>query len=258
MSGLATLVVAVYTNWTNTRAKEIADRTEQTRVAIELVNAREKSSAELRAQMFNALLQNYFREASDREQIVILELIALNFRDAVQIKPMLELLDTQFKEMPSSPEREKLRVELRRASRVVIRDQLEQIRLSRDGDVNEAKIAVGKSEPMTCGPDVQLRVLNIEDDSAVTVQTEYLDGKPRGEPFQLSYFDMPMVDYKTVRSAGSNVWRYAVVLQDVASDLKYAKIGIACLPVSQVGAERRYAFDELLEQYLFPASGAGS
>ena len=41
VSGLATLVVAVYTTWTNTRAKERADRTEQTRVAIELVNARE-------------------------------------------------------------------------------------------------------------------------------------------------------------------------------------------------------------------------
>jgi len=76
--------------------KEREESTQQAQVAIQLANAREKALSDLRAQMFNALLQNYFKKATDQERIAILELIGLNFRDAVQIKPMFEVLDAEF------------------------------------------------------------------------------------------------------------------------------------------------------------------
>lgn len=66
---------------------------------------------------------------------------------------------------------------------------------------------------------------------------------------------MPMVDYTTVRLSSPAPWRYSIVLHDVARDGKSAEIGVACLPVSPVGAERRYAFDELLEQFLHLGPG---
>lgn len=230
-----------------------AARARQAQVAIELVNAREKSSTELRAGMFNALLQNYFHEASQRDRIAILELILLNFRDAVQIRPMLELLDAQIRESASAVERKKLQKELRRAAAVIIKDQLAQIRAAKDGEVVPMRIEVGSTIVVPCGPGgVTLDVEKISRDrSSVTLQPTGAAAEQPGKEIDLSYFDMPMLDYKTVRTA-KNVWQYSIVLERIADDGRSADVAVACLPVSHVGPERRYAFDELLDEYLYP------
>ena len=230
--------------------KERAERGQQVQVAIELVNAREKASTDLRAKMFNALLQNYFHNATDREQIAILELIALNFRDAVQIRPMLELLDVQILVNSNSAERIALRTELRRAAHVIVKDQLEQIRQSKKGEVSRTKIAVGEAVTVPCGPNVAVRMLGAKDDSTITLQRSGADGSAEDRKFDVSYFDMPMLDYKTVRGTPPNDWRYAIVLENVMPDRKSAEIAVACLPQNYVSAERRYAFDDLLGDYL--------
>jgi len=252
ISGLATGLLSVYARWSDTRTQERAKSAEQTRVAVELVNAREKASTELRAKMFEALLQNYFRDAHEREQITILTMIALNFRDAVQIRPMLELLNFRIDQNSNESERAQLRNELRRAARVVIKDQLEQIRMSKDGEVYYETISAGNAVRIKCGPNTSLKLAEVTNDFTISMQSIAPDGSLSDKPFDVTYLDMPMVDYRTVRSSSADAWRYAVVLQDVSADKKSADIAIACLPVSQVGAERRYAFDELLEKYLFP------
>ena len=242
-------------------ARKRAQSAEQAQIAIQLTNAREKALSDLRAQMFNALLQNYFKQANDRERIAILELIALNFRDAVRIRPMLELLDTQLRKIRDPREQHKLRNDLRRAARSVIRDQLEQIRQAKDGGVSRLKLAVGQSASPECFPLLAIKLLKAADDSAILVQTNSKDGNllaksELADSFEVSYFDTPMVDYTTVRSASLNVWRFSIVLHEVAPDRKSAEIGVACLPVSPVGAERRYGFDELLERYLHSSPSA--
>ena len=72
---------------------------------IQLINAREAADTDLRARMFNSLLQHYFKQRDYRTQIAILELIGLNFRDSVQIKPMFEMLDADLKAL--MPHRDK-------------------------------------------------------------------------------------------------------------------------------------------------------
>lgn len=253
ISGLATVLLTIYAKWSDSRAQQRAAIAEQARVSVELVNAREKASTELRAKMFEALLQNYFKEAHEREQITILTMIALNFRDAVQIRPMLELLNFRILQNSNESERAQLQNELRRAARLVIKDQLEQIRLSKDGAVSFETISAGGAVPIKCPPNTSLKLVGIKDEFTITLQATQQDGSPPDKPFDVTFLDMPMVDYKTVRSKlGVASWRFALVLQDVSADKKTADIAIACLPVSQVGAERRYAFDELLEKYLFP------
>lgn len=256
ISGLATVLLSVYARWSDERAQERARSAEKARVAIELVNAREKASTELRAKMFESLLQNYFRDSHELEQITILAMIALNFRDAVQIRPMLELLNYRISQNPDEKERTQLQSDLRRAARLVIKDQLEQIRMSKDGEVFYATISTSDSVRVHCGPDTSLTLAGIRDDFTIELQASRDNGSSTEKHFEVSYLDMPMVDYKIVRSAAAEPWRYAVVLQDVSVDRQSADIAIACLPVSQVGAERRYAFDELLEKYLFPTEVA--
>ena len=67
---------------------DLAAANREAQTLIQLVNARESATANLRAQMFKTLLETFFDPKSAESQIVVLELIGLNFRDSIQIKPM--------------------------------------------------------------------------------------------------------------------------------------------------------------------------
>jgi len=74
-------------------------RADAGKLVVQTMNHRETSAAEMRAQMFNTLMQHYFREKEqERTQIIILELLALNFQDQIYLKPLFEDLDRQLKE----------------------------------------------------------------------------------------------------------------------------------------------------------------
>ena len=129
--------VQIYSKQADTRARDLDRRAEsatndraqkatQAQIAIQLTNAREKTLTDLRAQMFSALLQHYFKQADARQRIAILELMALNFRDAIQIRPMLELLDNDLQQTHDGRTVEKMRTELNRAAHAMASDQLEQ------------------------------------------------------------------------------------------------------------------------------------
>jgi len=239
--------------------REREQSAQEAQVAIQLANAREKALSDLRAQMFNALLQNYFKQATEEERITILELIGLNFRDAVQIKPMFELLDAQLRTRAATPKNTQLGIALRRAARIVTRDQLNQIRQAKDGGVCRMTLKVGEAASPDCFPRLTIKLQKV-DQLTIAVRTNSKDGvllgeadwEAHGEDFIVTYFDMPMVDYKAVLSSSSERWRYSIVLYGTATAEKTADIAVALLPVSAVGAEYRYAFDELLEKYLRP------
>jgi len=239
--------------------REREQSAQEAQVAIQLANAREKALSDLRAQMFNALLQNYFKETTDEDRIAILELIGLNFRDAVQIKPMFELLDARLRARAATPGNTQLGTALRRAARIIVRDQLNQIQQAKDGGVCRMTLKVGEAASPACFPGLRIKMRKV-DQFTIAVRTNSKDGvllgKPdweaRGEDFVVTYFDMPMVDYKAVLSSSSERWRYSIVLYGTSVEEKTADIALALLPVSAVGAEYRYAFDELLEKYLRP------
>jgi hypothetical protein len=241
-------------------AKERAESAQRADVAVQLVNARERASADLRAQMFTALLENYFKNASDRERIVILELISLNFRDSVQIRPILELLDVQLREAPASEEKERMITELRRAGRLAARDQLDQVEQSKTGMVSRLSLKAGETGSPECLPPLKVTLEEINDDargaSSIAVTTNTVDGRfvdgegpsPRRQ-FQVSYFDMPMLDYKTVKWPRNILNRYSITIGSIHSETGVVDLNVACLPRNSVDAGSRYAFDELLEEY---------
>lgn len=241
-------------------ARDRSESTQQAQVAIQLANARERALSDLRAQMFNALLQNYFKQATERERIAILELIGLNFRDAVQIKPMFELLDAQLRTRKGAADTAPLRRELRRAVRLITQDQLNQIRQAREGAVCRMTLRVGRPDTPECFPRLTIR-LEAVDQSRIQVRTNSLGGAllaetdlEAGDRFEVTYFDMPMVDYTAVVSSGPEPWLYSVVLLEANPAKKTAEVALALLPVSAVGAQHRYAFDELLARYLNPVT----
>ena len=121
------------------------------------------------------------------------------------------------------------------------------------------KLMVGQTASPDCFPPLTVKVRKI-DSFSVEVRTNSSDGtlvktpdlETIGEDFVVSYFDMPMVDYKAVLSSSSERWRYSIVLDRIAFQQQAVDIAVALLPVSAVDAQHRYAFDELLEKYLRP------
>jgi hypothetical protein len=246
----------VYSKHLDRRTADAAREATKAEVAIQLTNAREKTLTDLRAQMFGALLEHYFKQADELQRIAILELMALNFRDAIQIRPMLELLDAELQAKGSSQAVDKMRWELNRAARAMAHDQLEQIRQAEGGGVCRMKLSLGNAASAACFPLLSIKLVQVASASQIQVQTNsdegrLLDNNQFADPFEVSYFDAPMIDYSAVRPASLDVVRYAIVLDGVAPDRSSANISVAILPsASAFDAQRRYAFDELLYQYL--------
>lgn len=234
-----------------------ADREREDRSAqmlIQLVNARESANTQLRSNMFNTLLQHYFRQNDFRSQIVVLELIGLNFRDAIQIKPMFEQLDRDFADVTVA-EDHRYRSMLRKAARNVVRDQLDQIRLSADGHVCEAVLKTGEIIRPGCFPMLAVKLVSV-DEAGVRVQINSNQGQllfdddlENGDSFSVGYYDMPMVDYTSI-AVTSESMRYSIVLLDADPDRGTAEIAVAVLPVDTFSSRDTYLFDELLARYL--------
>lgn len=242
-------------------SKEIIERKVQRgQMLIQLTNARENALSDLRARMFDALLRSYFKEPGEAERIAILQLIGLNFRDAVQIKPMFELLDYQFKGPgPDENKRKEARESLRSAARSIIRDQLSQIRQSEDGCVDRLELNLNDSRSGSpdCLPGLKIELLMVEE-AKIEVRTNTRDGdfleatdevRADWDRFTVTYFDMPMVDY-TAATPGGEPLRYSIVLSLADDKAKTARIALAVLPLDAFDPQRAYAFNELLKEFL--------
>ncbi|MDX2507824.1 MAG: hypothetical protein QNL62_25565 [Gammaproteobacteria bacterium] len=222
------------------------ERAEQNRKAqtlIQMVNARESAESDLRAKMFQTLMQHYFSRDDIESQIVVLELIGLNFRDSMQIKPMFEQLDRQLRREDDS-KTERLRELLRDAASAIIKDQLRQIKRAKDGYVCRSP-TLDEGEPWTPPDDCNFsRKLTLS-----KVAKDYVEITPPGadaEPFTVTYYDMPMVDF----THEPNI-KYAVVLIDTDPKEKKATLGLSVLPTAIFNSQvNSYQFDALLFHYL--------
>jgi hypothetical protein len=224
---------------------------------IQLINSRESSDSNLRAQMFTALLQHYFQQRDYRTQIAILEIIGLNFRDSLHTKPMFERLHIEIDEKEEKPQ--ELLEALRKASGRIIKDQLQQIRQSKEGDVCEIEYQKStmkkESKRPDCFQELAISLIDIKDDHII-VQTNSKDGvlleskgNTSGENFKVSFYDMPMIDYTSVKVEGGN-WKYTIVLKEIDKENNTVIIAIATLPEDTFGTSEEYRFDELLKNYL--------
>ena len=61
-------------------------------MTIQLINAREKANNDLRASMFKTLIEFYQKDPNEMSAVLLLELVGLNFKDTVLLKPVFEKL----------------------------------------------------------------------------------------------------------------------------------------------------------------------
>jgi hypothetical protein len=225
---------------------------------IQLVNAREGAVTELRANMFDSLLRNYFERQEEISKITVLKLLGLNFRDAILIKPLFEMLEKEL-----AGKDEQLRT-LRKAARSIVRDQVEQIRLARDGAVCTVSLALREQKEASCMPDLRIELVGLDPDppGQVQIRTNSWEGmllKPeemdeKGEAFSVNFFDMPMIDYTSVATGPDETWKYAIVLNSISPEEETkearADLTVAVLPTDSYSTQRAYGFDELLADFI--------
>ncbi len=231
------------------RASE-AQKSRKAEMTIQLINAREKANNDLRASMFKVLIDFYQKEPGQMSAVLLLELVGLNFKDTVLLKPVFENL---YQDENTSEDQKEA---LRSASRKIVNDQLGAIRQSRDGEVCQLTLTKGETNSAWCFPPLYITLMESTDDS-VTLRTNSNEGfisegrdTEGGSEFDVNYFDMPMIDYTVSSTGNEDVWRYSIVL--VRSSNEETTIAVAKLPQDSYSAQMPFRFDELMSDYISP------
>lgn len=261
----------------NAENSKIEEENRQARTLVQLVNSRETAMVQLRSEMFKSLLDKYLTGEDVESKIAVLEMIGLNFRDAIQIKPLFEHLDHQLARSPDTVAAQAVagntaaetanfetasgtqdfapRAKLRNAAGRVIKDQLDQVRMTEDGAVCEMTLLVSEdAQPVPCLGNLKLRLSQVGDRGIrITPESDSANFRitPRvaKDGFVVSYFDMPMVDF-TSMDLGFGKIRYSVVLREASASDGTATIAVAVLPATALTKQNAYLFDELVAKKI--------
>ncbi len=228
----------------------------QSQVFSELIGVRQQSQMQLRAQVFNSLLSYYLQQDALDHKILLLELIGINFRNALHVKPLFEVVEEELATRNlSTSEAESYRKKLHRAARKIVGYQLDQIAVSEDGIVVTDTLDLGRSkEVIVGGNSVTLTLLDVgATGHGVRIRAGWPDWFAQSlEPFVVNYFDMPFSDYTVVRDAEGDL-RYAVVLLDRDAAGRQATVSVAKLP-SVFDFDNTFYFEEKLQNLVVSPS----
>lgn len=239
--------------------QQIASR--QMETMIRVFNQRDQSESSLRSNMFATLLENFFEKDDVDSQIVALEMIGLNFRDTLQIKPMFESLNGKLNQKlerdPGDGVSRNQKELLREASRDIIREQLKQIDATSNGNTCNFKLDKSTEIPVkppcftqgfrlleTSSDEVEIQAYYLESDFDMRNESRWV---PLGESFGVSFFDMPMVDYTIVPNTSI---AYAVILLDVEHAAERADLAVAILPDVRYSTRNAYSLDEQITDMI--------
>ena len=159
---------------------------------------REMADSQIRATMFEALLSSYFApgELEVRDKLTLLHLMQTNFVEYFNARPLfVDLLD----QIDGKDDEESMKKKMRQAAKaivdrqeVLLAENLTRLRIP-VGDSTGGLFKVGDHE-------MTVEVTDLSDDRARVL---LLDGGPNfpddGIAFDVYYYDMPLVDYTTLR-----------------------------------------------------------
>lgn len=226
----------------------------------EIVSKREISDSELRAKMFENLIKSFFsnvpQQTSNIERITLLRLIALNFHEFFDLKPLFEELETQLKEN----EIEKLRgiaseiVGKQEAQLSSVNEGMVYEETLYEGWENGKMIPPGDKAPYK-GHRLGIEIVEIgENDSYAKLSVKDIpEGKDTGDnvniKFRLGYYDLPFIDNTKL----FNSTRFAIILKKILKDehgKKAVNIKIIFFPESYMTSRDRPYLDEMLGQLM--------
>jgi len=270
LGGLLTAVAVAFVGFKGSRVldrRQSADT--NARLYSELMSRREEAESSLRKDMLVSIIEKFLAPQGDAldSKILNLELLAYNFHDSLNLKPLFRDVARKIPRAPG-PEQEGYRERLYRVAREITDRQLFALEgkgrsFRRSVDLEElaragrAGVAVDGESLVVDGlqTDVEMRVLAADPVQQVVrvrleVKAATSDQPDTRATFEVGWFDFPMIDNTRL---ASNV-RCAVAL--AAFSPVSADLTTICFPGEYASLKDRPYYDEVIRK-LREAAGEG-
>ncbi len=242
------------------------------RFASELISKREEADSALRKDMFVSIIQSFLRPESTslEDRLLKLELLAYNFHESLNLKPLFTQLERDISRAGSAA-RGELRDRLGKVAREVTRKEMVVLEeagrsFERTVDFDDLRNNPGgiPLEPARLTLDNVERIFTLlvkKVDAGRREMLVRLDVKTRNEAtgdyrtdeaeFWVGYYDFPMIDHVRL----SRDQRCAVVLRNFGGGS--ARIAAVCFPGSYASLKEKPYVQEMVKSLLQkPADGA--
>jgi hypothetical protein len=261
LNGLLTaLAVGLLGYYTSTMLRQRETRETNERVYTELMSSREQSESTLRKDMFVSIINTFLKPQSTslEDKMLNLELLAYNFHESLNLKPLFVHMEKQVSAAPPA-QREEYQGRLNTVAREITTRQmvlLEQVgkKFSRTVDLDKFRANPGglelEQENLTLDGterEFMLSVLAIDPKSKeialeLGVRTPKESAIVRRLTFHVSYFDFPMIDNTRL----SRDQRAAVVLNEFGEG--GADLTLVFFPGSYASLKEKVSYDEVVEK----------
>ncbi len=244
------------------------------RLYSELMSKREESESGLRKDMLMAVVQSFLQPdvaSSLDNRVLKLELLAYNFHESLDLRPLFEDLARRLHRAPKSEQNDNLLLRVTTVGREIANKQLFALEgrgrsFRRTVDFEEmrnagrAGIALEPEDVILEGSryTVNLRALKVEDlDQQVQIRLEVkpaaseADSAVTRAQFAVSYFDFPLIDNTRL----SNGQRCAVMLSNFGKAA--AELTTICYPGEYASVKDRPYYDEVIRQLRQAEGGDG-
>jgi hypothetical protein len=233
-----------------------ADQSRRFQLYTEILSKREVADSDLRATMFEKLTEYYYgtnvKELDSSEKLTLLRLLALNFHDCFDLKPLFESLEMSLTDSDNIAILRDIADEVR-SKQVSLLSQV------KEGRTFEARFSEGDGDCIPPGCDsaynghiLAIEVKKIGDGYAKMHVLDMVDGLDEGDfTFTLDHYDMPFTDNTRL----CNETRFAIVLDQISYDeidgdtVDYAvNFRVMFFPESYMSSRDRPFMDEMLKQ----------
>ena len=261
LTALAVTVVGV-------KGSQVLDRRQSVdtnaRLYSELMSRREESESSLRKDMFVSIISSFLQPSKEDldGKVLNLELLAYNFNDSLNLKPLFLDLQRRVQKAPPSPDRDAYQLRINRVARETTAKQLFSLlgqgrSFTRSVDFDELAAAGGAGIPLdpeivtirnsTC--EVRVRVLKVDKDQQqlfVRLEVRFPGSKPElpdtRAAFNVGYFDFPVIDNTRL----ANGVRCAVTLTNYSPAA--ADLTTVCFPGEYASLKDRPYYDEVIQK----------
>ena len=261
VNGLLTaLAVALLGYYTSSVLRQRETRETNERVYTELMSSREQAESGLRKDMFLSIIQTFLRPESSgiEAKMLNLEMLAYNFHESLNLKPLFMHLDRQIMPIPG-PEKQNYMTRLNQVAREITTRQtvlLEQVgqKFSRSVDFDKLRASPGglelDSEKLKLYNDEREFMLTVLDVNVerrelrmeLGVRTLQDSANVQRRIFHVGHYDFPMIDNTRL----SRDQRAAVVLNQFNEG--GADLTLVYFPGSYASLKEKISYDEVVEK----------
>jgi hypothetical protein len=235
------------------------------RFFLELISKREEADSALRKDVFMSIIQSFLKPESTsiEDRIIKLELLAYNFHESLNLKPLFAQLETEISRSAAPGKRDQLD-RLEKVGREVARKEmvvLEGVGTSIERTVDFEDVA--KSPGGLALEPAKLTLNGIEREFAIVVKKVDVNQKemlirlevrtPRGQSgdydtdeaeFWVGFFDFPMIDHTRL----SHDQRCAVMVRNFGKSS--ARIALVDFPGSYASLKEKPYIQEMIKDLL--------